>query len=111
ARPPVDCGGGEAVWVDAKEESADEYCLPAIQFNALYMDRYPLVSALSRPLIVKHLVAASREYGGDIVAHGCTGKGNDQVRFEVGFASLAPYLQVLAPVRDYAWTREKAIAF
>ena len=107
----LDCGAVEAVVVDAKDEFADEYCLPAIQFNALYMDRYPLVSALSRPLIVKHLVAASREYGGGIVAHGCTGKGNDQVRFEVGFASLAPDLQVLAPVRDYAWTREKAIAF
>ena len=75
------------------------------------MDRYPLVSAISRPLIVKHLVAAAREHGGSIVAHGCTGKGNDQVRFEVGFASLAPDLEVLAPVRDYAWTREKAIAF
>jgi argininosuccinate synthase len=75
------------------------------------MDRYPLVSAISRPLIAKHLVAAARQHGGSIVAHGCTGKGNDQVRFEVGFASLAPDLQVLAPVRDYAWTREKAIAF
>ena len=75
------------------------------------MDRYPLVSAISRPLIVKHLVDAAREHGGGIVAHGCTGKGNDQVRFEVGFASLAPDLEVLAPVRDYAWTREKAIAF
>ena len=91
--------------------SLSEYCLPTIQSNALYMDRYPLVSAISRPLIVKHLVAAAREYGGGIVAHGCTGKGNDQVRFEVGFASLAPDLEVLAPVRDYAWTREKAIAF
>jgi argininosuccinate synthase len=79
--------------------------------NALYMDRYPLVSALSRPLIVKHLVSAAREYEGGVVAHGCTGKGNDQVRFEVGFGSLAPDLKVLAPVRDYAWTREKAIAF
>ena len=107
----LDCGAVEAVVVDAKDEFADEYCLPAIQSNALYMDRYPLVSALSRPLIVKHLVAAAREYGGGIVAHGCTGKGNDQVRFEVGFASLAPDLEVLAPVRDYAWTREKAIAF
>ena len=107
----LDCGAVEAVVVDAKDEFADEYCLPAIQSNALYMDRYPLVSALSRPLIVKHLVAAAREHGGGIVAHGCTGKGNDQVRFEVGFASLAPDLEVLAPVRDYAWTREKAIAF
>ena len=107
----LDCGAVEAVVVDAKDEFADEYCLPAIQSNALYMDRYPLVSALSRPLIVKHLVTAAREHGGGIVAHGCTGKGNDQVRFEVGFASLAPDLEVLAPVRDYAWTREKAIAF
>ena len=107
----VDCGAVEAVVVDAKDEFAEQYCLPAIQSNALYMDRYPLVSALSRPLIVKHLVAAAREHGGGIVAHGCTGKGNDQVRFEVGFASLAPDLEVLAPVRDYAWTREKAIAF
>ena len=107
----LDCGAVEAVVVDARDEFADEYCLPTIQSNALYMDRYPLVSAISRPLIVKHLVAAAREHGGGIVAHGCTGKGNDQVRFEVGFASLAPDLEVLAPVRDYAWTREKAIAF
>ncbi len=107
----MDCGAVEAVVIDARDEFANEYCLPAIESNALYMDRYPLVSALSRPLIVKHLVAAARKYDGGVVAHGCTGKGNDQVRFEVGFATLAPDLQVLAPVRDYAWTREKAIAF
>jgi argininosuccinate synthase len=107
----LDCGAVEAVVVDARDEFADDYCVPTIQSNALYMDRYPLVSAISRPLIVKHLVAAARQHGGGVVAHGCTGKGNDQVRFEVGFASLAPDLDVLAPVRDYAWTREKAIAF
>ncbi|MGV0625411.1 argininosuccinate synthase [Mycolicibacter minnesotensis] len=107
----IDCGAVEAVVVDARDEFADEYCLPTIKANALYMDRYPLVSAISRPLIVKHLVDAARAHGGTIVAHGCTGKGNDQVRFEVGFASLAPELDVIAPVRDYAWTREKAIAF
>ena len=107
----IDCGAVEAVVVDARDEFAEQYCLPAIKSNALYMDRYPLVSALSRPLIVKHLVEAARAHGGSVVAHGCTGKGNDQVRFEVGFASLAPDLKVLAPVRDYAWTREKAIAF
>jgi len=107
----LDCGAVEAVVVDARNEFADEYCLPTIKANALYMDRYPLVSAISRPLIVKHLVEAARSHGGTIVAHGCTGKGNDQVRFEVGFASLAPELSVIAPVRDYAWTREKAIAF
>lgn len=107
----LDCGAVEAVVVDARNEFADEYCLPTIKANALYMDRYPLVSAISRPLIVKHLVEAARSHGGTVVAHGCTGKGNDQVRFEVGFNTLAPELEVIAPVRDYAWTREKAIAF
>src|ERR671913_2584013 len=105
------CGAVEAVVVDARDEFAEQYCLPAIQSNALYMDRYPLVSALSRPLIVKHLVTAAREHGGTIVSHGCTGKGNDQVRFEVGLGALAPDLKVVAPARDYAWTRDKAIAY
>jgi argininosuccinate synthase len=107
----IDCGAVEAVVVDARDEFAEQYCLPTIQSNALYMNRYPLVSAISRPLIVKHLVDNARAHGGTVVAHGCTGKGNDQVRFEVGFNTLAPELDVLAPVRDYAWTREKAIAF
>ncbi|MBM7242092.1 argininosuccinate synthase [Rhodococcus fascians] len=107
----LDCGAVESVVVDARDEFADKYCLPTVQSNALYMDRYPLVSAISRPLIVKHLVENARAHGGTVVAHGCTGKGNDQVRFEVGFNTLAPELEVLAPVRDYAWTREKAIAF
>ena len=107
----LDCGAVESVVIDARDEFAEEYCLPTVQANALYMDRYPLVSAISRPLIVKHLVTAARSHGGTIVAHGCTGKGNDQVRFEVGFNTLAPDLKVLAPVRDYAWTREKAIRF
>jgi argininosuccinate synthase len=97
--------------VDAREEFAADFCVPALRANALYMDRYPLVSALSRPLIVRHLVAAARQHGGTIVSHGCTGKGNDQVRFEVGLAALAPDLKVLAPARDFAWTRDKAIAF
>ncbi|HEY8458494.1 MAG TPA: argininosuccinate synthase [Actinopolymorphaceae bacterium] len=105
------CGAVEAVVVDAKEEFASDFCMPALAANALYMDRYPLISALSRPLIVKHLVATAREYGASVVAHGCTGKGNDQVRFEVGVGALAPDLKVLAPVRDFAWTREKAIAY
>ena len=78
------CGAVEAEVADARDEFANEYCMPAIRANALYMDRYPLVSALSRPLIVKHLVAAAERHGGTIVSHGCTGKGNDQVRFEVG---------------------------
>ena len=86
----LDCGAVEAEVVDAREEFAADFCLPALRANALYMDRYPLVSALSRPLIVKHLVAAARKHGGTIVSHGCTGKGNDQVRFEVGIGALAP---------------------
>ena len=105
------CGAVESEVVDVREEFADDFCLPALKANALYMDRYPLVSALSRPLIVKHLVEAARKHGGTIVSHGCTGKGNDQVRFEVGIGALAPDLKVLAPVRDSAWTRDKAIAF
>ncbi|MEU6196035.1 argininosuccinate synthase [Streptomyces sp. NPDC047061] len=105
------CGAVEAEVADARDEFADEYCLPAIRANALYMDRYPLVSALSRPAIVKHLVAAARKHGATTVAHGCTGKGNDQVRFEAGIVALAPDLTCIAPVRDYAMTRDRAIAF
>ncbi|MFE5034111.1 argininosuccinate synthase [Streptomyces sp. NPDC056683] len=105
------CGAVEAEVADARDEFADEYCLPAIKANALYMDRYPLVSALSRPVIVKHLVAAARKHGAGTVAHGCTGKGNDQVRFEAGIVALAPDLTCIAPVRDYAMTRDRAIAF
>ncbi|MEU9481533.1 argininosuccinate synthase [Streptomyces sp. NPDC048191] len=105
------CGAVEAEVADAKDEFADEYCLPAIKANALYMDRYPLVSALSRPVIVRHLVAAAKKHGATTVAHGCTGKGNDQVRFEAGIVALAPDLKCIAPVRDYAMTRDKAIAF
>ena len=107
----LDCGAVEAVVVDAKDEFAEDFCRPALRANALYMDRYPLVSALSRPLIVRHLAEAARAHGASVVSHGCTGKGNDQVRFEVGIANLAPELAVIAPVRDYAWTREKAIAY
>ncbi|MGW4094341.1 argininosuccinate synthase [Nocardia sp. NPDC004750] len=107
----LDCGAVEAIVVDARDEFADQYCLPTIQANAMYMGQYPLVSAISRPLIVKHLVEAAKFHGARTVAHGCTGKGNDQVRFEVGIGALAPDLNVIAPVRDYAWTREKAIAF
>ena len=107
----IACGAVEAEVADARDEFADGYCLPALKADALYMDRYPLVSALSRPVIVKHLVAAAKKHDATIVAHGCTGKGNDQVRFEVGIANLAPELTCIAPVRDYAMTRDKAIEF
>jgi argininosuccinate synthase len=110
-RRALACGAVEAVVLDLRDEFAEEYCLPALKANALYMQRYPLVSALSRPVIARHLVRAAREYGADAVAHGCTGKGNDQVRFEVGIGTLAPDLKVLAPVRDSGMTRDKAIAY
>ena len=89
----LDCGAVESIVADMRDEFADEFCLPALKANALYMDRYPLVSALSRPLIVKHLVAAAKYHGASMVAHGCTGKGNDQVRFEVGIGALGPDLR------------------
>ncbi len=105
------CGAVEAYVADARDEFAEGYCLPALKANGLYMDRYPLVSSLSRPVIVEHLVAAARAHGASIVAHGCTGKGNDQVRFEVGIGALAPDLTCIAPVRDLALTRDKAIEY
>ena len=105
------CGAVESEVLDLRDDFADGYCLPALRANALYMERYPLVSALSRPVIVKALVEAARKHGADTVAHGCTGKGNDQVRFEVGIGALAPDLSVLAPVRDAGMTRDEAIAF
>jgi len=105
------CGAAQAVVVDARAEFAADYCLPALRANALYMDKYPLVSALSRPLIASHLARVAAEHGASVVAHGCTGKGNDQVRFEVGLASLAPDIRAIAPVRDSGMTRDKAIEF
>ena len=107
----IDAGAVESIVVDARDEFADEYCLPTIKANGMYMKQYPLVSAISRPLIVKHLVEAAQAHGGTHVAHGCTGKGNDQVRFEVGFMDTDPSLKIIAPARDFAWTRDKAIAF
>jgi argininosuccinate synthase len=104
-------GAIEALVVNAKQEFADEYAARALKANALYEGKYPLVSALSRPVIVKHLVAAARQFGADAVAHGCTGKGNDQVRFEVSTRALAPDLEVIAPVRSWGMTREDAILY
>ncbi|GAA1353428.1 argininosuccinate synthase [Falsarthrobacter nasiphocae] len=107
----LDCGAVEAYVADARDEFAEQYCMPALKANGLYMGHYPLVSALSRPVIVRHLVAAAKQFGATTVAHGCTGKGNDQVRFEVGIQTLGPDLTCLAPVRDLALTREKAIDY
>jgi argininosuccinate synthase len=104
-------GAVDAIVVDARDEYAEQFVLPALKANALYEGKYPLVSALSRPVIVRHLVRAAREHGADSVAHGCTGKGNDQVRFEVSVRALAPDLEVLAPVRTWGFTREDAIDY
>ena len=104
-------GAIESVVVDCREEFASDFLVPALRANALYEGRYPLVSALSRPVIVKHLVDAARTHNADAVAHGCTGKGNDQVRFEVSTRALAPDLEVLAPVREWGMTREDAIHY
>jgi argininosuccinate synthase len=104
-------GAVEAEVIDAKQEFAEDFCVPALRANALYENRYPLVSALSRPVIVKHLVEAARRHGADAVAHGCTGKGNDQVRFEVSTRALAPDLDIVAPVRSWGLTREDAIRY
>jgi argininosuccinate synthase len=104
-------GAVDAVVVDCREEYANDFVAPALKANAKYEGKYPLISSLSRPVIVKHLVAAARTFGADAVAHGCTGKGNDQVRFEVSTAALAPDLEVLAPVRVWGLTREQSIEY
>lgn len=107
----LDCGAVESVVIDAKEEFAADYIMPALKANALYQKRYPLVSALSRPLIAKYLAKTANELGADTVAHGCTGKGNDQVRFEASVAAISPELSSIAPIRDLALTRDKAIEY
>ncbi|WP_297724154.1 argininosuccinate synthase [uncultured Mobiluncus sp.] len=107
----LDCGAVEAYIADAKDEFATEYCMPSLQTNGLYQGQYPLVSALSRPLIAKHLVMAAKQFGATTMAHGCTGKGNDQVRFEVSFTSLAPDLKCVSPIRDLSLQRDVSIAY
>ncbi|MFS0645559.1 argininosuccinate synthase [Siminovitchia sp. 179-K 8D1 HS] len=104
-------GAVKSYMIDTKEEFAHEFVLPALQAHALYEKKYPLVSALSRPLIAKKLVEVAEKENADAVAHGCTGKGNDQVRFEVSIKALNPDLEVLAPVRDWSWSREEEIEY
>jgi len=104
-------GAVEVVVVDAREELVNDFAMPALAANALYEGRYPLVSALSRPAIARHLVAAARQHGASAVAHGATGKGNDQVRFEVATRALAPDLEILAPARSWGMSREATIDY
>jgi argininosuccinate synthase len=104
-------GALDCVVADAKEEFAHDYVLPAIKANALYGGGYPLFTALGRPLIAKLAVAAAREHSCDTIAHGCTGKGNDQVRIEATVASLDPGLKIIAPVRRWQMGREEEIRY
>lgn len=104
-------GASQSLVIDATQSFVKDYTFPAIQANALYENRYPLSTALARPLIAKLLVDAAAEYGADAVAHGCTGKGNDQVRFDVAIAALNPDLKVLAPAREWGMSREETIAY
>lgn len=107
----IQVGAVKSYRVDAQERFAASFVLPALQANALYEGKYPLASALSRPLISHLLVEVAAKEGADLVAHGCTGKGNDQVRFEVSVKALNPSLQVIAPVREWNWTRDEEIAY
>jgi argininosuccinate synthase len=104
-------GASQSLVADLVDPFMREFAFPAIQANALYEGRYPLSTALARPLIARELVAVARRVGADAVAHGCTGKGNDQVRFDVAIGALAPDLRVLAPAREWGMSREETIAY
>ncbi|MCS4488493.1 argininosuccinate synthase [Streptococcus sciuri] len=104
-------GAIESYVLDVKDEFAENYVLYALQAHAMYEQKYPLVSALSRPIISKKLVEIAHKTGATTIAHGCTGKGNDQVRFEVAIAALDPSLKVIAPVREWKWSREEEITY
>lgn len=104
-------GAVDAIAIDARNLFVDHFVFPALMAGALYEGKYPLATALGRPLIAKLMVDAAREHGAKAVAHGCTGKGNDQVRFDVTFQTLAPDLKIIAPVREWSMTRPAAIEF
>ncbi|MEL7037908.1 MAG: argininosuccinate synthase [Cyanobacteria bacterium J06592_8] len=107
----LDSGAEESLVIDVRERFIKEFAFPAIQANAFYENRYPLSTALARPLIAQILVEAAEKYGADAIAHGCTGKGNDQVRFDVSISALNPTLKILAPAREWGMSREETIAY
>lgn len=107
----LDAGATQSLIADGTQSFITDYAFPAIQANALYENRYPLSTALARPLIAKLLVEAAETHGADAVAHGCTGKGNDQVRFDVSITALNPDIKVLAPAREWGMSREETIAY
>ena len=107
----LDSGASESLVIDVQQRFVQEFAFPAIQANALYENRYPLDTALARPLIAQVLVEVAEKYGADAIAHGCTGKGNDQVRFDVSIGALNPNIKILAPAREWGMSREETIAY
>ncbi len=107
----IKVGALKALVIDAKKEFVSDFVFPALQADALYQGQYSLATALSRPLMARLLVEVAREEGASAVAHGCTGKGNDQVRFDVGINALAPDVKVIAPAREWGMTREETINY
>lgn len=107
----LDSGASESLVIDVQQQFVQEFAFPAIQANALYENRYPLATALARPLIAQILVEVAEKYGADAIAHGCTGKGNDQVRFDVSIGALNPNIKILAPAREWGMSREETIAY
>src|SRR5437764_9132070 len=104
-------GAVDAVALDARNLFVDCFVWPALMAGAMYEGKYPLATALGRPLIAKLMVDAARDHRAVAVAHGCTGKGNDQVRFDVTFQTLAPELKIIAPVREWKMTRDEEIKY
>ena len=107
----LNLGAKDHVYMDAKEEFVNEYITPAIKSNALYQQNYPLATAIARPLIAKKAVEIAKKYDASLIAHGCTGKGNDQIRFDITIKSLNPNLNIIAPIRDLNLSRDKEIDF
>ena len=104
-------GAVEALTVDGRDTLVNEFLFPSLQAGTVYEGQYPLATALRRPLIARYLVEAAKEYGAYAIAHGCTGKGNDQVRLEVGISSLGPDIEVIAPIRDWGMSRDDEIEY
>ena len=107
----LEIGACKSVIIDAKNEFVNDYIFPSIKANLKYEKKYPLATALARPLIVKKLVDIAKKEGARAVAHGCTAKGNDQVRFDIGIRTLAPHLQIIAPQREWVISREEAVKY
>ena len=107
----LDSGASQSIVGNLVNSFVERYAFPAIRANALYLDKYPLSTALARPLIAENLVNTAREINADAVAHGCTGKGNDQVRFDLAINALGPDLKIITPAREWNMSREEAILY